>query len=537
SAALLTALKAEGLIDRIGLAGGYAYMGSGEEGASFAHALREVFRKGEPHLASIDPALSRAYATSMIDFVNTARFDGAVPGNDILALSYLLHGSTLSTPFLAVVGKELEDMEKRFIQSGHSWAQATTAAKGMASLFPTEKAQAAFDPVASYMSALGNNPTAAHAFFTTGGEERVQYWVEKRRWGHDNFDGLLAALDAAITQGDNAGQPSSARLASSTIEYLANRTQGMDSAGNPLLFDNDDETFTPKTVGTTASSHLAHILGTHMLAMDYALDALKFDGTYAGRLTDPTRHDLDGIKDLPLFRRSDLEILTRVAVASDEGMGSLRRAVSTYQDAHFAHILREHHGKPTYDLALADALRTDARLESFFIDTIGEVHISAAQDEKQRAQAWIAGGKKLAGEIPVSKIPVLGNIASLLAEHTLQEVEHAALHSLNKDIQDAIEDANDLGQKALEARYAGIVGNFYDAGLIDPGQVMEFSYDAGLDPAQVDLWIRNGLPNPDGTAHPLEFQRVIARLAHTHFDPHGNYEQTYKDGFTEFFND
>ncbi|WP_205649298.1 hypothetical protein, partial [Schaalia canis] len=124
--------------------------------------------------------------------------------------------------------------EKRFTHTGHSWARATTHAKGMANLFPTEKAQAAFDPVASYMSALGNNPTAAHAFFTTGGEERVQYWVEKRRWGHDNFDGLLSALDAAITQGNNPSQPSSARLASSTIEYLANRTQGMDSAGNPL---------------------------------------------------------------------------------------------------------------------------------------------------------------------------------------------------------------------------------------------------------------------------------------------------------------
>ena len=92
----------------------------------------------------------------------------------------------------------------------------------------------AFDPLASYMSALGNNPTAAHSFFTGGGEERVRYWVEKRHWGHDNFDGLLAALDAAITMGDNAGQPSSARLASSMVEYLANRTQGVDVAGNPL---------------------------------------------------------------------------------------------------------------------------------------------------------------------------------------------------------------------------------------------------------------------------------------------------------------
>ncbi|WP_165867174.1 hypothetical protein, partial [Schaalia canis] len=93
SAALLTALKADNLIDRVGLAGGYAYMGSGDEALPYAQALREVFRTGEPHLASIDPALSSAYATSMISFINGARFDGAMPGNDIHALSYLLHGS------------------------------------------------------------------------------------------------------------------------------------------------------------------------------------------------------------------------------------------------------------------------------------------------------------------------------------------------------------------------------------------------------------------------------------------------------------
>ncbi|WP_165867183.1 hypothetical protein, partial [Schaalia canis] len=76
---------------------------------------------------------------SMISFINGARFDGAMPGNDIHALSYLLHGSMLSTPFLTVIGKELETTEKRFTHTGHSWARATTHAKGMANLFPTEK--------------------------------------------------------------------------------------------------------------------------------------------------------------------------------------------------------------------------------------------------------------------------------------------------------------------------------------------------------------------------------------------------------------
>ena len=42
--------------------------------------------------------------------------------------------------------------------------------------------------------------------------------------------------------------------------------------GNDLLgFINRDEAFTPKTVGAAASTHLAHILGTYMPAVDIAL--------------------------------------------------------------------------------------------------------------------------------------------------------------------------------------------------------------------------------------------------------------------------
>src|SRR5690606_5329444 len=141
-------------------------------------------------------------------------------------------------------------------------------------------------PMASYMTALGNNDEAALQFFTEGGEDengvdRQEYWIQKRLWSHDDFTGLLAALDAATTGEDNLDDPESAekaaRLMSSTVDLLANRDK-LDHYGS-------GEDFNPDDVSAEGTEHLAHMIGTYMQSVDLALEMQERGDTQTGEVT------------------------------------------------------------------------------------------------------------------------------------------------------------------------------------------------------------------------------------------------------------
>ena len=233
SAAILAHVGPAGIIETLGLTGLLGYTDR-ESSADLATSVRAVFRTGEPAMAISDPAQSRAFASGLVAYLASDRPGSSWPANDPLALSYLLRDSTLSTPFLGTLGNELEAFEKSFAAHGGTWRQMSIGALGGGSFFDEAHYEAAFDPAASYMTALGKNGEASLQFFTgTGGEssadnlsssesqDRKEYWIERRKWGHDNFDGLLGALDSATTGSQNLSHPdtakSAATLASATL--------------------------------------------------------------------------------------------------------------------------------------------------------------------------------------------------------------------------------------------------------------------------------------------------------------------------------
>jgi len=81
-------------------------------------------------------------------------------------------------------------------------------ALGGGNLFDGEDSEGAFDPFTSYMTALGNNGEGALQFFSEG-DNRQEYYIGHRKWGHDNFEGLLSALDAATTDPGNLSDSAS----------------------------------------------------------------------------------------------------------------------------------------------------------------------------------------------------------------------------------------------------------------------------------------------------------------------------------------
>ncbi|WP_165867142.1 hypothetical protein, partial [Schaalia canis] len=340
-------------------------------------------------------------------------------------------------------------------------------------------------------------------------------------------------------------QPSSARLASSTIEYLANRTQGMDSAGNPLIFHNDDEKILPGTVGKTGINKLVHILGTHMLSVE---EAIRYGDDYKsaiGASETIGRDDYGSMTNIPRFNRPDLLTLMKPVVSSDEGLRALRQAVTNYQDLHFAVVLRDHYGKPSYDQALKHALGTDAKLEGFFIDQIAEARIDAMKTKADLAQYWIDLGKDISGNLPFSDIPVAGNFAGFLADRSLSELERSVLGNIEHEESAERLTAELLAQDALRARKGAIVGALNEAGIIDHDLVVQFCTDTDMPTRDAHAWLQSDFPSVDVTeqdipdermrsSEEVRRQKIIDRIAGRYFDLH-DYTQDYETAFEGFF--
>lgn len=285
---LVSQIGGDRLIDLVSIAGFQVLNLMVPEPAQFATGLRNVFGKGITWLANNSGSLGesrvRGVAEKIVQRLRDPGLDAVVAGgNDAYALSFLLRcDQVLPSEFLLQLGDRLEAFERSFSEHGFTWRAKGAMARGIGALFNDEDVEAAFDPMAAYMGALGKNPRAALAFFTGDkgleyelsedeGEERQRYWIERRLWSHDKFTGLLAALDAAVASFSTAGDERAAKLTSSLAFYLANRTQGKDLQKNNLSFPMDEEKILPGNLSKQATLSLSHILTTHMAAVDYCL--------------------------------------------------------------------------------------------------------------------------------------------------------------------------------------------------------------------------------------------------------------------------
>ena len=476
----------------------------------------------------------------MVDMFRNPDDRSEQPTNDPYSLSYLLRDSTLSTPFLDSMGDELDHFERHdMAEYNATWRSMSQMSYGGSWIFDDGDIEGAFDPVASYMSALGNNGEASLQFFTGGGEEnphdasgsdRQEYWIEDRYWSHDKFDGVTAALDSATTDPVNLAEEGTARqsaeLMSHTVDHLAQR-QGND-------FGIDGENFNPGDVSEAGTTHVAHMLSTYMASVDDALGDKTPATTPPGVqiLTDERFRDMEN---MPVFSAGELRNMVDVAVSTDDGFNSMRHGVSTYQNMQLQNSIHDN------GLVDHETSQADARLEGFFVNAVGDTNIDEAADKDARVQSWIDMGRDVAGAIPVPG----GNVVEFLASQGIDAGADGLADHYTKNEDVAVDDQNNYAVTAQQARHEAVQQALVDGGAITPSDVAHELTEGGQSQytaRQVEAWFPDGqfpsqaqydaMSSEDQTnmrnaLHSIVTERNLQDLT--------DYDQTYQLMFTEFF--
>ena len=139
------------------------------------------------------------------------------------------------------------------------------------------------------------------------------------------------------------------------------------------------------------------------------------------------------------------------------------------------------------------------KLEAFFIDQVGDQQVAAGREADERIRAWIGLGKDLAEEIPVDKIPLVGQAADLLAGQALNVGVQELEESLARNEHLALETKARQIEESFEARMYAIFATLYDAGHITRGDLDRLAEGNSLSSSDVDLWLETSFPGGEGT--------------------------------------
>lgn len=516
SASTTLSLGSDQMIQLLSLAG--MQMGRYEHADDLALALRGTVWSGEKGMTDQQ---RRDYATDLVDYFRERVLDHdadlTMSGNDSLALSYLLRDGDFSTAFLDTMGDELDSFERSF-PPGYSWQQMSMGALGAGALFDEDDQDSAFDPMASYMSALGNNGEASLQFFTEG-DDRQRYWILERKWGHDDFESLLSALDSATTDPATLENPEAAALVSSTVEYLTNRDNN-----DWVEFGGRDEEFQPGDLNGAAARSLAHIVSTYMPAVDYWVENPLDEGSQAGQ-TATIYPGIGTIDDMPVFEKTELADLIGVTVSEDAGFLAMREGLSGYQNVNISTSISEH-GTITHD-----ASQADARLEAFFLDQVGEQEIAEGAEKDAQQQAWIDLGKEALSAVPLPG----GSLVGFLAEQSFELGADDLSESLTNNEDIAISNANEGAVSAFNARRYGMTEALYETGVITQADLVRIvGGSENIDEAQIQEWFQDGFPSAEEIEANPSLEALMIEALDEEIDL-DDYEDEYVLEFVEYF--
>lgn len=496
SAVFLRRVPAEDLIDRVALAGLFAYSGKFADANGYIHGLREVFRVGEPCLAQSDPAFVKQYAHDLFDATLTPKRVEPTTGNATFALSYLLRDSALSSEFLLTVGARLESFEREFPDPAVGWLAIGQQGRGMAGFFPADKHGSASDASAALMSAFGKSPQASLEFFSSfdpqtmsAPTDRQRYWLAERPWGEDGFESITAALDAATTTPGNIGTAQASSLATSAVKMLANRS-----------FAASSEQFAASSIHPRAATHMASVLSAYMPVVDFYVTKPPTARVEDGEVAGISRDDLGTILDMPVFAKDDLNALITAITQVDDGAVALRMGMDTYHDRHLAQVIRDHSGSIDFEKTLNSAAAGGGALEGFVLNAVGEAAIAAGEERDRETRAWIGLQRHLAEVIPVDRIPLAGPLVEGLTDYGLDVIEEHAGDTYARARSEAVQTANTAAEIAYYSYTTRLDRAVIEGGLVtdkDDRELIPEVFANGF-PSMAELAQDQGLANRVG---------------------------------------
>ena len=333
------------------------------------------------------------------------------------ALTYLLYDGRFSDAFVETMADELDEYERQDNEGASGlWGSRPengvdfglymdwgTDVGGLGNL----------DPMTGLMSAMSHNPKVALDFFSDedGDPPRSQYYIKERNWNGDNYNGVLAALDAATTDddildGSEDDQHRAATLASATVEYLSERGNADDL---PEILSRFPE--------QGAAEDLSHILGTYM------------NGVVPG--LDNTDSGIDAYGNRPAFDRESLEKVSLMAMSTDRGLAELTNGMNNYRALHLGMLADNLAENDTADnrTLLRDGIQMDARLQGFFLNTLGDDEIRDADARDAATRAMVNHLTDVVDIVPVPGVSKLTGVTADIANMTIDTVKGEAYES------------------------------------------------------------------------------------------------------------
>ncbi len=406
-------------------------------------------------------AESEAYAHGLVEAATIPVEDyyGRGPYNPSGALNYLLYDSTFNDTFVRTIANDLDHYE-RVTNKGASGLWASRPDQGVD--FGDYMEHGTYDPYAGnadpmtgLMSAMSHNPGVALDFFSDddGDPPRGEYYIKDRNWDRDAYNGLMQALDAATTDeslinGSESDQHRAALLASATVEHLSER-------GNveelPEIFARWPE--------HGAAEDLSHILGTYM------------NGVVPG--LDNENSGIDAFGNRPAFDAESLRSVSLAAMSTDQGIAELTNGMNNYRVLYIgeaADRLAETDNGTNRQL-LENAVQNDARLQGFFLNTLGDSEIREAAAQDAATRAMIGHLTDIVDLVPVPGVSKLDGVAGDIANMTINTAKGEAYDSFADSMahaeSDTRTDMNNLAQETNVREQFTMAQFLADRGLLN----------------------------------------------------------------------
>lgn len=242
-------------------------------------------------------------------------------------------------------------------------------------------------------SDLGTTPQSALEFYTSTApldpdaesDSRVEYLLLERDWEVEEWATLAAGLKSATTETElmgDAERAAAAQLVSEAVHYLSERGD-LDEIREDIV-DGEAASMAPS---------LASMLTHYLLGIDLHNSPLEAKGAEPGVL----KLYVDGVgyvDNIPHLDEHSLKSVARLAVATDEGVATLREGVGEFRASYITRLAKHAAAKPddgrTLDI-LHEGLGTDARLTGMYMSVVGDDAIA----EEFYQSSWKAISKIL----------------------------------------------------------------------------------------------------------------------------------------------
>lgn len=402
-----------------------------------------------------------------------------------MAAAFLTHGRTLHRDFLEPYVIGLDEFER--IQIGPTnrsiWSPGMTGRHypgltpdGVDDGFEATSNQS-FDPMASAMTALANDPELALDFFTAdathaGAPSQPDFYFSDRDWTPDGYHGISDVVAALATHDWN--DLTDRRAVDGVVVDFVDGIAGHDS------FNGLD--------ALAASSHVAEIKGVYIDSVLATLGERARSSTELRTFDRPPYGRFDGI----LFDRASLDRLGSVAGAAPEGVDIMDRAFTDLANHHLQSLPTDLVARSNgIQRVLADNDRWTAYTSLLPYDHV--YRVAQAQDEHDTRftapLGWLVDNAPVPGKGVVRDAG--GPIAGFVYENTVTELAGREFDELFPDGDEnrasALSSTLDDGERVADAAAIRGYQLLIENGVIDPSDIAGDFLTSQGNPARIRI--------------------------------------------------